>query len=122
MRPSAAAAMPSNAGARSPTPRSPAWPGRGTTAAPAPPNTPPSPTVQAPHTRLWACGTEITIAVARGPRGAFACQGADPRLPTHAATGALARCRASYPPHDPDRHHVWLALVLDARHGVLYRH
>ena len=77
---------------------------------------------QGPHPRLWACGTNITIAVARGPRGAFACQWADPRLPTHAATGALAKCHASYPPDDPDRHRVRLALVLDARHGVLYHH
>ena len=75
-----------------------------------------------PHARLWACGTNITIAVARGPRGAFACHWADPLLPTHAATGALARCQATYPSEDPDRHYVWLALVLDTRHGVLYRH
>src|SRR4051794_38894697 len=39
--------------------------------------------------RLWACGADITIAVARGPRGAFACHWADPRLATHACTGAL---------------------------------
>lgn len=55
---------------------------------------------QGPRTRLWAWGAEITIAVARGPRGAFTCQWADPRLPTHAATGALAKCRASYPPEE----------------------
>jgi hypothetical protein len=77
---------------------------------------------QGPRTWLCACGAEITIAVACGPGGAFACHWADPRIPTHAATGALATCRASYPPHDPDRHHVWLALVLDAHHGVTYRH
>lgn len=73
-----------------------------------------------PPYRLWACGADITIAVARGPRGAFACHWADPGIPTH-ATGALARCRASYPPNDPDRHRVWLALVLEARHGVMDR-
>ena len=56
------------------------------------------------------------------PRGAVACQWADPRLATHAATGALARCRASYPPEDSDRHRVWLALILDARHGAMYHH
>lgn len=60
-----------------------------------------------PQARLWACGTTITIAVARGPRGAFACHWADPRLPTHATTGALARCQATYPPDAPDRYHVW---------------
>jgi hypothetical protein len=75
-----------------------------------------------PQAHLWACGTNITIAVARGPRGAFACQWADPRLPTHACSGALTKCQATYLPDDPDRHQVWLALVLDARRGVLYQH
>jgi Domain of unknown function (DUF4189) len=78
--------------------------------------------LQGSHPRLWACGAEITIAVARGPRGAFACHWADPRIPTQACTVALARCQATYPPDDPDRHQVWLALVLDARHGVMYQH
>jgi Domain of unknown function (DUF4189) len=77
---------------------------------------------QGPQPRLWACATNITIAVARGPRGACACHWADPRLATHACTGALTRCQATYPPDDLDRHQVWLALVLDARHGVLYQH
>ena len=61
---------------------------------------------QGPRTRLWACGTNITIAVARGPRGAFACHWADPRLTTHAATGAIAKCQATYPtprPRPPPR-------------------
>ena len=77
---------------------------------------------QGAHPRLWACGAKITIAVSRGPRDVFACQWADPRLATHACTGALTHCQATYPPDDPDRHQVWLALVLDARHGVLYQH
>jgi len=77
---------------------------------------------EGPQRRLCACGTNITIALARGPRGAFACQWADPRLPTHACAGALAKCQATYSWDDPNRHQVWLALVLDARHGVLYRH
>jgi hypothetical protein len=42
--------------------------------------------------RLCACGTNITIAVACGPRGAMACHWADPRLPNHACTGALTCC------------------------------
>jgi hypothetical protein len=41
---------------------------------------------------------------------------------THACQGALARCLATYPPSDPDGDYVWLALVLDARHDVLYQH
>jgi hypothetical protein len=39
---------------------------------------------EGPEARLWACGAEITIAVARGPRGAFGCEWADPSMPTAA--------------------------------------
>jgi hypothetical protein len=52
---------------------------------------------QGPQPRLWACATNITIAVARGPRGAFARHWADPRLATHAGTDALTRRQATYP-------------------------
>jgi hypothetical protein len=36
---------------------------------------------QGAHPRLWACGAEITIAVAHEPRGAFAYQGPTPAWP-----------------------------------------
>jgi hypothetical protein len=52
----------------------------------------------------------------------MACHWADPRLPHHACTGALVRCRATYPPDGPERDHIWLALVLAARNGVLYQY
>lgn len=77
---------------------------------------------EGPQARLWACGAEITIAVARGPRGAFACQWADPSMPRAACEGAIAKCRASYPVGDFGRERVWLALVLDARRGLMYQH
>ncbi len=77
---------------------------------------------EGPQARLWACGAEITIAVARGPRGAFACQWADPRMARQACEGAIAKCRASYPAGDFGRERVWLALVLDARRGLMYQH
>ena len=77
---------------------------------------------EGPQSRLLACGAEITIAVARGPRGAFACQWADPSMPRVACEGAIAKCRASYPAGDFGRERVWLALVLDARRGLMYQH
>jgi Domain of unknown function (DUF4189) len=77
---------------------------------------------EGPQARLWACGAEITIAVARGPRGAYACQWADPSMPQAACDGALAKCRATYPPGDFGGARVWLALVIDARRGLMYQH
>jgi len=73
---------------------------------------------EGPQARLWACGAEITIAVARGPRGAFACQWADPRMARQACEGAIAKCRASYPAGDFGRERVWLALVLERTAGA----
>lgn len=44
---------------------------------------------QGPQARLWACGADIAIAVARGPRGAFSCKGAHPSVVTLACEGAV---------------------------------
>ncbi|HEX4103313.1 MAG TPA: hypothetical protein VHY21_22685 [Pseudonocardiaceae bacterium] len=49
-------------------------------------------------------------------------QWADPRIPTQACTGALAKCRATYLPDNPRPRRRLARPVLDARHGVLYRH
>lgn len=76
---------------------------------------------QGPQARLWACGADQTIAIARGPRGAYSCKGAHPSVVTLACQGALQNCRGTYPLDDPDREHVRLALVLDTRHGPMYR-
>jgi hypothetical protein len=43
-------------------------------------------------------------------------------MPRQACEGAIAKCRASYPAGDFGRERVWLALVLDARQGLMYQH
>ena len=70
---SAATGSSSNADAPWPTPISPVSPGRGTTAAPAQQNTPPWPTAKGHSADCGLAERTSPFALARGPRGAFAC-------------------------------------------------
>lgn len=76
---------------------------------------------QGPQAQILASGADITIAMARGPRGVVYCQWAHPSMATQACDGAIQNCQAHFPVGAPEREQVWLSLVLDARRGAMYQ-